>query len=440
MPIWNPTIETLPREEIEQIQIERLQSTLNRVYRSVPFYRKLFGDWGVVPEDIGSRADLAGLPFTTKEDLRDTYPYGMFAVTLRDIVRIHCSSGTTGKPTVVGYTENDLKHWREIVARVLTAGGATQDDVLQIAFDYGLFTGAFGLHYGAEAIGATVIPASSGNTERQILIMRDYRTTGLICTPSYALYLGERMYELGMNPAELSLRIGMLGAEPWTEGMRREIEDRLGISATDNYGLSEVMGPGVAGECEAKDGLHLWEDHFVAEIIDPNTEEVLPPGQRGELVLTTITKEALPLVRYRTGDITRLDRRPCACGRTHARLEKVSGRTDDMLILRGINVFPIQIESVLMEIEGAEPHYRLIVDREEYLDTLEIWVEVSEDLFSDETRRLQAFEEQVRSRIEQAVGLEVRVRLVEPRTLERSEEGGKALRVIDRRQAVPGSE
>ena len=433
MPIWNPRIETLSREEIEQVQIERLQSTLNRAYRSVPFYHKLFGDRGVVPEDVGSPGDLAGLPFTTKEDLRDTYPYGMFAVTLRDIVRIHCSSGTTGKPTVVGYTGNDLKHWREIVARVLTAGGATQDDVLQIAFDYGLFTGAFGLHYGAEAIGATVIPASSGNTERQIQIMRDYRTTGLICTPSYALYLGEHMHEMSISPAELSLRIGVLGAEPWTEGMRREIEERLGVSATDNYGLSEVMGPGVAGECEVKEGLHLWEDHFVAEIVDPSTGEVLPPGTSGELVLTTITKEALPLVRYRTGDITRLDYRACACGRTHVRMDKISGRTDDMLIIRGINVFPTQIESILMEVEGAEPHYRLVVDREEHLDMLEVWVEVSEDLFSDETRRLQAFEERVRSRIELAIGLEVRVRLVEPRTLARSEEGGKAQRVIDRR-------
>ena len=433
MPIWNPKIETLPREEIEQVQIERLQSMLNRAYQRVPFYRRLFDEQGVVPEDVGSPDDLAGLPFTTKEDLRDTYPYGMFAVTLRDIVRIHSSSGTTGKPTVVGYTENDLKHWREIVARILTAGGATKDDVLQISFDYGLFTGAFGLHYGAEAIGATVIPASSGNAERQILITRDYRTTGLICTPSYALYLSEKLYEMEMSPAELSLRIGVFGAEPWTEGMRRQIEERLGISATDNYGLSEVMGPGVAGECEAKDGLHLCEDHFIAEIIDPSTGEVLPPGQRGELVLTTITKEALPLVRYRTGDITRLDYGSCACGRTHVRMEKVSGRTDDMLIIRGINVFPTQIESVLMEIEGAEPHYRLIIDREEYLDTLEVWVEVSEELFSDETRRLQAFEEQVRNRVERAVGLEVRVRLVEPRTLERSEEGGKAERVIDRR-------
>lgn len=433
MPIWNPKIETLPREEIEQVQIERLQSMLNRAYQRVPFYRRLFDEQGVVPEDVGSPDDLAGLPFTTKEDLRDTYPYGMFAVTLRDIVRIHSSSGTTGKPTVVGYTENDLKHWREIVARILTAGGATKDDVLQISFDYGLFTGAFGLHYGAEAIGATVIPASSGNAERQILITRDYRTTGLICTPSYALYLSEKLYEMEMSPAELSLRIGVFGAEPWTEGMRRQIEERLGISATDNYGLSEVMGPGVAGECEAKDGLHLCEDHFIPEIIDPSTGEVLPPGQRGELVLTTITKEALPLVRYRTGDITRLDYGSCACGRTHVRMEKVSGRTDDMLIIRGINVFPTQIESVLMEIEGAEPHYRLIIDREEYLDTLEVWVEVSEELFSDETRRLQAFEEQVRNRVERAVGLEVRVRLVEPRTLERSEEGGKAERVIDRR-------
>ncbi|MCK5733895.1 MAG: phenylacetate--CoA ligase, partial [Candidatus Latescibacteria bacterium] len=363
MPIWNPQMETLPREEIEQVQIERLQSILNRAYRSVPFYRRVFEEQGIVPEDIGSLGDLARLPFTTKDDLRENAPYGMFAVPLRDIVRIHSSSGTTGRPTVVGYTRNDLIHWGELTARVHTAGGVTKEDIVQIAFDYGLFTGALGLHYGAEQIGATVIPASGGNGRRQIAMMRDYRTTALVCTPSYALYLSEEMKEMGLSPAELSLRVGLFGAEPWTDSMRSQIEERLSIRATDNYGLSEVMGPGVAGECEAKQGLHLFEDHFIAEIVDPDTGEALSVGQTGELVLTTITKEALPLIRYRTGDITRLNIDPCACGRTMARMEKVSGRTDDMLIVQGINVFPSRIESILMEVEGTEPHYQLVVDR-----------------------------------------------------------------------------
>ena len=430
MPIWNPQMETLPREEIEQVQIERLQSILNRAYRSVPFYRRVFEEQGIVPEDIGSLGDLARLPFTTKDDLRENAPYGMFAVPLRDIVRIHSSSGTTGRPTVVGYTHNDLIHWGELTARVLTAGGVTKEDIVQIAFDYGLFTGALGLHYGAEQIGATVIPASGGNGRRQIAMMRDYRTTALVCTPSYALYLSEEMKEMGLSPAELSLRVGLFGAEPWTDSMRSQIEERLSIRATDNYGLSEVMGPGVAGECEAKQGLHLFEDHFIAEIVDPDTGEALSVGQTGELVLTTITKEALPLIRYRTGDITRLNIDPCACGRTMARMEKVSGRTDDMLIVQGINVFPSRIESILMEVEGTEPHYQLVVDRSGPLDELEVRVEVAEQLFSDEVRKLEALGNAIRDEIERVVGLEVKVRLVEPKTIERS--AGKAVRVIER--------
>ncbi|MCK5327184.1 MAG: phenylacetate--CoA ligase [Candidatus Latescibacteria bacterium] len=430
MPIWNPQMETLPREEIEQVQIERLQSILNRAYRSVPFYRRVFEEQGIVPEDIGSLGDLARLPFTTKDDLRENAPYGMFAVPLRDIVRIHSSSGTTGRPTVVGYTRNDLIHWGELTARVLTAGGVTKEDIVQIAFDYGLFTGALGLHYGAEQIGATVIPASGGNGRRQIAMMRDYRTTALVCTPSYALYLSEEMKEMGLSPAELSLRVGLFGAEPWTDSMRSQIEERLSIRATDNYGLSEVMGPGIAGECEAKQGLHLFEDHFIAEIVDPDTGEALSVGQTGELVLTTITKEALPLIRYRTGDITRLNIDPCACGRTMARMEKVSGRTDDMLIVQGINVFPSRIESILMEVEGTEPHYQLVVDRSGPLDELEVRVEVAEQLFSDEVRKLEALGNAIRDEIERVVGLEVKVRLVEPKTIERSE--GKAVRVIER--------
>ncbi|MCD6334167.1 MAG: phenylacetate--CoA ligase [Candidatus Latescibacteria bacterium] len=430
MPIWNQQMETLPRDEIEQVQIERLQSILNRVYRSVPFYRRVFEEQGIVPEDIGSLGDLARLPLTTKDDLRENAPYGMFAVPLRDIVRIHSSSGTTGRPTVTGYTRNDLTHWGELTARLLTAGGVTREDIVQIAFDYGLFTGALGLHYGAEQVGATVIPASGGNGRRQIAIMRDYHTTALVCTPSYALYLSEEMKEMGLSPAELSLRVGLFGAEPWTDSMRSQIEERLSISATDNYGLSEVMGPGVAGECEEKQGLHLFEDHFIAEIVDPNTGERLPVGQTGELVLTTITKEALPLIRYRTGDITRLNTDPCPCGRTMARMEKVSGRTDDMLIVQGINVFPSQIESILMEVEGTEPHYQLVVDRSGPLDELEVRVEVAEALFSDEIRSLEALGNAIRDEIERVVGLEAKVRLVEPKSIERSE--GKAVRVIER--------
>jgi len=432
MAMWNPEMETLPREELEQIQIERLQSTLNRAYKNVPFYHRLFKEHGVVPEKIGSIEDLARVPFTTKENLRDNYPYGMFAVPLREIVRIHSSSGTTGKPIVVGYSANDIRHWGEVVARIMTAGGVTKDDVIQIAFDYGLFTGGFGLHYGAETIGATVIPASSGNTRRQIMIMRDYRTTGLVCTPSYALYLAETMEEMGVDPRDLALRVGLFGAEPWSESIRSEIEKRLHISATDNYGLSEVMGPGVAGECQEKNGLHVAEDHFIVEIIDPETGVVLPEGSRGELVITTLTKEALPMIRYRTRDITSLSREPCKCGRTTARMERVSGRTDDMLIIRGVNVFPSQIESVLMEIEGTEPHYQIIVDRKKGLDQLEIWVEVSESIFFDEMRILHRFEEEIKEKIETAIGLSARIKLVEPKTLERT--AGKAKRVVDRRK------
>jgi len=431
--MWNPEVETLPREEIEQLQLERLQSTLNRVYHRVPFYRQLFDEEGIVPEDITSLSDLANLPFTTKEDLRRNYPYGMFAVPLRDIVRLHSSTGTTGFPTVVGYTANDLRHWSELTARVLVAGGVGREDIIQIAFDYGMFTGALGFHYGAELIGATVIPISGGNPERQIRIMKDFRTTGLLCTPSYALFLAEKMEEMGVSPAELSLRVGLFGAEPWSEEMRRQIEERMGISATDNYGLSEVMGPGVSGECEEKAGLHIAEDHFIPEVVDPKTGEVLPPGEQGELVLTTITKEALPLIRYRTGDITRLIYDPCPCGRTHARMERVSGRTDDMIIIRGVNVFPSQVESVLMAIEGTTPHYQLVVDRSGVLDELEVWVEVGEEIFSDEIRKLEALEREVRDALEGVLGISVRVRLVEPKTLERT--SGKAKRVIERRRS-----
>ncbi|MDO9080360.1 MAG: phenylacetate--CoA ligase, partial [Desulfuromonadales bacterium] len=333
MNIWDQQHECMPRQELEQLQLERLQATLNRVYKNVPCYRNKFNAAGIIPEDIQSLADLSRLPFTEKEDLRLNYPYGMFAVPLREVVRIHSSSGTTGKPTVVGYTRHDLDTWSNLVARFMTAAGVTHDDVVQIAFGYGLFTGAFGLHYGTETIGASVIPMSGGNTDKQIMIMQDYKTSVLVCTPSYALTIADRMEKLGIKPHDLSLRVGLFGGEPWSEEMRRQIEERLHIVATDNYGLSEVMGPGIAGDCLQKCGMHIFEDHFIPEIIDPQTCEVLPPGSVGELVLTSLTKEAFPMIRYRTRDITRLDYAPCACGRNLVRMQKTMGRSDDMLII-----------------------------------------------------------------------------------------------------------
>ncbi len=432
MHIWDPTYECMPREEIEQLQLERLQATLNRVYKEVTCYRKKFDGAGLSPEDVQSLSDLAKLPFTTKEDLRLNYPYGMFAVPLREVVRIHSSSGTTGKPTVVGYTRNDIKTWANLVARLMTAAGVTHDDVVQIAFGYGLFTGAFGLHYGAEAIGASVIPMSSGNTEKQILIMQDYKTSALVCTPSYAITMANRMEQMGVDPKGLSLRVGLFGAEPWSEAMRREIESRLFIKATDNYGLSEIIGPGVAGECECRRGMHLFEDAFIPEIIDPDTCEVLPPGSVGELVLTTLTKEAFPMIRYRTRDITSLDYSPCECGRTIVRMRKTMGRTDDMLIIRGVNVFPSQIEDVLFDIEGCEPHYQLVIDSEGAMDVLEVHIEVTENIFFDEMKKQRAFLDHVEKRINSVLGVSVTVRLVEPNSITRHE--GKADRVTDKRK------
>ncbi len=421
----------MPREELEQLQLERLQATLNRVYKNVPCYRTKFNGLGIVPEDVASLSDLAKLPFTTKEDLRLNYPYGMFAVPLREVVRIHSSSGTTGKPTVVGYTKNDLKMWSSLVARFMTAAGVTHDDVVQIAFGYGMFTGAFGLHYGSEAIGAAVIPMSGGNSDKQIMIMQDYKSTVLVCTPSYAVTLIDRIEKQGIDPQTLSLRVGLFGSEPWSEAMRTEIESRLMISATDNYGLSEVIGPGVAGECRCKNGMHIAEDAFIAEIIDPETCEVLPPGSVGELVLTTISKEAFPMIRYRTRDITSLDYAACACGRTTVRMKKTRGRSDDMLIIKGVNVFPSQIEEVLVAIEGCEPHYQLVVDRVGALDVLEVCIEVRENIFFDEMKKQRAFLDMVGKRIDSVLGVGVTVKLVEPNSIPRHE--GKAERVIDKR-------
>jgi len=429
--IWDPQHECMPREELEQLQLERLQATLNRVYKNVTCYRTKFNESGIVPEDINALADLSKLPFTTKEDLRVNYPYGMFAVPLREVVRIHSSSGTTGKPTVVGYTKNDLKTWSNLVARFMTAAGVTHDDVVQIAFGYGMFTGAFGLHYGSETIGAAVIPMSGGNTEKQIMIMQDYKSTALVCTPSYAVTIADRIEKQGIDPKSLSLKVGLFGGEPWSESMRREIESRLAISATDNYGLSEIIGPGVAGECPHKCGMHISEDAFIPEIIDPETCQVLPPGSVGELVLTSICKEAFPMIRYRTRDITSLDYETCECGRTMVRMKKTMGRTDDMLIIKGVNVFPSQIEEVLVAIEGCQPHYQLVVDRKGSLDVLEVCIEVTEHIFFDEMKKQRAFLETVEKKIDSVLGVGVTVKLVEPNSIPRHE--GKAERVIDKR-------
>jgi len=431
--IWNEEYETLPREAMEALQLKRLRDMVGRIYGSVPFYRRKLTEAGYRPGDIRSLADLARLPFTMKEDLRDNYPFGLFAVPMERVVRIHASSGTTGKPTVVGYTRRDIETWAELMARTLACGGTTSGDVVHNAYGYGLFTGGLGAHYGAERIGATVIPVSGGNTKRQIMIMKDFGSTILLSTPSYALNMAEVMAEEGVDPSELKLRCGLFGAEPWSEAMRREIERKLHINALDIYGLSEVIGPGVSSEClEEKHGLHIFEDHFIPEIIDPATGKVLPYGETGELVFTTLTKEAFPVLRYRTRDISRLIPEPCSCGRTLVRMERVSGRTDDMLIIRGVNVFPSQIESVLMTVEGVEPHYQLIVTREGTLDVLEVQVEVNEAVFSDEIKGLEGLAKRIEADIKDMLGVSCKVKLVEPRSIQRSE--GKAKRVIDKRR------
>ena len=430
--IWDRKHETMSRGELEGLQLERLKTQTANVYEVVPFYRQRFMEQGVTPQAIRTLADLAKLPFTYKRDFRDNYPLGLAAVPRERIVRIHASSGTTGKPTVVAYTAGDIDTWSEVMARTITAGGVTKHDVVHNAYGYGLFTGGLGFHYGAERIGATVIPVSGGVTKRQIMLMQDLGSTVLCCTPSYALYLAEAAQEMGVDLRETALRVGIFGAEPWSERMRHEIEANLGLKALDIYGLSEIIGPGVSIECEHQCGLHIFEDHFLPEIVDPATGIPLPWGQRGELVLTTLTKEALPVIRYRTGDITSLNAETCACGRTMVRMAKPSGRTDDMLIVRGINVFPSQIETVLLQVEGVQPHYQIIVDRQHTLDDLEVWVEVSEEVFADEIRGLEALEARIRNELHNALGIAARVRLVEPRSIQRSE--GKAKRVVDRRE------
>jgi phenylacetate-CoA ligase len=428
----NQELESWPRPEIERLQVERLRDTLRRLEAALPFYRDRLREAGVTPDDIQSPEDIGRLPFTTKQDLRDHYPFGLFAVPMEKVARIHASSGTTGKMTVVGYTRKDIDTWAELMARSLACAGAGPGDIIHNAYGYGLFTGGLGVHYGAEKLGITVIPISGGNTKRQIMVLQDFGGTILTCTPSYALNLAEVMAEMKVDPASLKLKVGIFGAEPWSDTMRTEIERKLEIDAVDIYGLSEVMGPGVAQECLAgKSGPHVFEDHFIAEIIDPETGRRLPYGEQGELVFTTITKEAFPVIRYRTRDITSLNADPCVCGRTFVRMARVSGRSDDMLIIRGVNVFPSQIESVLVGIEDLEPHYQLIIDRVGTMDTLEVQVEVNEKIFSDEIKNLETLGRRIEEDIKDYCGVTCRVKLVEPKSIQRSE--GKAQRVIDKR-------
>jgi phenylacetate-CoA ligase len=429
--IWNPEYESMPREKLTELQLHRLQTTAAWAYGQVDVYRRRMDEQGVAPAQIRSIDDVRRLPFTTKDDLRDNYPYGLFAVPLDQVVRVHSSSGTTGKPIVVGYTRADINTWTEIVARMVTAAGVHEADVAQVAFGYGLFTGGFGLHYGLERVGATVIPASSGNTERQIDLMRDFGTTALISTNTYALHIAEVGEELGVDFSKLPLRVGLFGAEPMSDAMRAQIERRLSIVATDNYGLSEVMGPGVAGECEAKSGLHIAEDHFLVEVIDPDTGEAVPAGEQGELVFTSLTKEAFPVLRYRTRDLSHLVFEPCSCGRTTVRMAKVRERTDDMFIVRGVNVFPSQVEDVLSGIEGVEPHYQIVLERRGGLDDMEVQVEVEERFFADRMVEMMAFQKRIAGRLYTVLGLHPKVKLVEPGSLPRTD--GKARRVIDRR-------
>ncbi len=432
MAMYNKAVESAERSEIEAMQSAALVKMVKHVYENNEIYRKKFDEKGVKPSDIKSVKDLHKLPFTYKADFQENYPYGMFSTPLSDVVRIHATSGTTGRQTIVGYTKEDLEVWDECAARAIVAAGGTKEDVVHVSYGYGLFTGGLGIHGGAQKLGATTVPVSTGNTDRQIRIFQDFGSTILCCTPSYALYLGDAVQAKGIKPEELKLKAGIFGAEPWTENMRTEIEKRLGLKAYDIYGLSEVMGPGVSFDCECRKGLHVNEDHFIPEIIDPETGEVLPYGEYGELVFTCITKQALPLVRYRTKDIACLNIEKCECGRTLVRMSKPKGRVDDMMIIRGVNVFPSQIETVLLTFEDLAPHYLILLDRVNNLDTIEIQVEMSEKLFNDEVRQLESLVKEIKRRIESAVGISAKVTLVSPNTIPRSE--GKAKRVIDNRK------
>jgi len=432
--IWNETMECMEREEMRKLQGIRLKRVVERVYHNTPFYRRKMQEMGLTPDDINTIDDIIKLPFTVKQDLRDNYPFDLMAVPMSEIVRLHASSGTTGKPIVVGYTRKDLSVWNESVARCLYAVGVTNQDLVQVSYGYGLFTGGLGLHGGVETIGGTVIPMSSGNTQKQIQLMHDFGAKALACTPSYALFLGETVRDSGLPREEFKLKVGIFGAEPWTENMRREIEDSLGIKAYDIYGLTEIAGPGVGGECEYQDGTHLWEDHFFPEIVDPKTLQPVEPGQQGELVFTTITKEGMPMIRYRTRDLTSLNYEKCACGRTAVRMSRILGRSDDMLIIRGVNVFPSQVESVILELPEFEPHYLIVVDRVNNTDTFQIQVEVRQEFYTDEMNKMLALKKKITSRMQSVIGIQPDVKIVEPRSLERSM--GKAKRVIDNRKLV----
>lgn len=429
--MFQKDIETMQRSDIESMQLERLKRLVKYCYDNVPFYHKRFDEAGISPDDIRCLKDIEKIPFTTKADMRDNYPFGMFAVPTKKITRIHASSGTTGKPTVVGYTKNDLEMWSDCMARIVAAAGATEDDIVQICFGYGLFTGALGLHYGLEKLGAAVVPSSSGNTEKTVMMMRDFGTTALVSTPSYALRIGEVMEEVGIKPDEIKLRLGLLGSEGCTPEMREQIEQKLHMFVTDNYGMSELMGPGVSGECTERCGMHFNEDHFLPEIIDPETEEVLPEGKSGELVVTTLDKEGLPVLRYKTHDITSITYEKCKCGRTHARMMKPTGRTDDMLKIRGVNVFPSQIESVLMVVPEIAPHYQLVVGREGSSDNLEVKVELADASLLDDYRNLDELRSRIHHDLKTVLGISTKVSLVEPKSIERT--AGKAKRIIDNR-------
>jgi phenylacetate-CoA ligase len=430
--IWNEEIECMSSSEMRKLQSERLKELVNKVYQNVEFYRKKMDEKGVRPCDIRSIEDISKLPFTNKTDLRDNYPFGLFAAPMKEIVRIHASSGTTGKPTTVGYTKKDIENWQEVLARCLTMSGVTPEDIVQVSFGYGLFTGGLGIHYGAENVGCTVVPISAGNTRRQLQLMSDFGSTVLACTPSYALHLADALSEFGYSLSDMKLKTGVFGAEPFSENMRLELEKKWGIKAFDIYGLSEIMGPGVANDCEFHDGLHIHEDHFFPEVVDPKTKEPLPDGQQGELVFTTLTKEGIPLLRYNTHDLTTLTRERCECGRTLVRMKKITGRSDDMLIIRGVNLFPSQIEQVLLEMGETSAHYMLYVDRENNLDILELKVELDETKMVDTIKDLMSLSRKIEHSLHSALGLSVKVTLVEPKSIPRSE--GKAVRVIDNRK------
>ena len=431
---WNEKIECMPREEMKKLQDERLVAQVKHVYENVPYYKKLMDEKGVTPDDIKGTDDLHKLPFLTKADLRDAYPYGLLAKPLSECVRIQSTSGTTGKRVVAFYTQNDIDMWEDCCARAIVAAGGTKDDVCQVAYGYGLFTGGAGLNGGSHKVGCLTLPMSSGNTERQIQFMQDLEATILCCTPSYAAYIGETLHEMGMGPDDIKLKAGIFGAEPWTEEMRQEIQKSLGIKAYDIYGLTETSGPGVAFECEEQTGMHINEDNFIAEIIDPDTGEVLPEGSKGELVFTSITKEAFPLLRYRTRDICVLSREKCSCGRTLVKMCKPMGRSDDMLIIKGVNVFPSQIESVLLKMSNVTPNYLIVVDRVGNKDTFEIQVELSPEMLSDTVRSIEELEKKIGTEIQSILGISAKIKLVEPKTITRSE--GKAVRVIDKRKLV----